>query len=433
MKLKHFLGLMLLGLAACEGVTAERIETWKGTQKGPLKIEQALQNTSLAPNIRALAAAALVDIGKPEKVDEVMVLLPAAERMEICKSLIDLHIKGMQSDKVPKVRDARDALFSIRLYVPADEKGRIDQVLLANIEKDLQDGRFSGGRHSLEKILSSIGVGAGPMLVKLFVDPRAPYKGLAELAVKVCDRASLEAAGNAFLKRIPEGSPMPPEMWNSLGILGGNPIATFLETKLLKGTAEESILAARALQQSRFPTLLPVVINIAASSKSKRDLRDEMFGVMEVIGGPEAERGLLQIIAGDKEDLVRYRAHEALLEIGKEKVIVQALEAFPVKATYLRQDVLDFLVKDIGKLGPKSKPQVLNALNSLSPLARMTAVLALGSPLPMNPKTFLGEAADAKVVAKLTGDKATIKGFPSGISVGTEAQRVAGLLLGKGL
>jgi hypothetical protein len=433
MKLKHFLCLMLLAMAACDRVTAERIETWKNTQKGPLKIEEALQNPGLTPNLRALAAAALVDLGKPEKVDEVMVLLPETERSEILKTLIDLYIRGMQSDKVPKVRDARDALFSVRGYAPADVKKKIDQALLVNIEKDLQNWRFSGGRHSLEKILSTIGSDAAPVLVKLFADPEAPYKGLAELAVKVCDPASLEAAGGAFLQRIQKGVPMPPDMWNSLGILGGNTIAEFLETKLLKGTTEETILAARALQQSRFPTLLPLAIQIAASAKSKRELRDEMFGVIEVIGGPEAEKGLLQIIAEDKEDLVRYRAHEALLEIGKEKVIVQALEAFPTKATYLRQDVLDFLVKDIGKLGPKSKPQVLNALNSPAPLARMTAVLALGSPLPMNPKAFLGEAADARIVAKLAVDKATIKGFPSGITVGTEAQRVAGLLQGKGL
>ena len=423
--------LCLVMLSSCESVTAERIESWKGTQKGPGKIEKALRNSDVSPALRAQAAAALVELGQPEKVDDIMATLPAASRWEIVKHLVDIHAKGMRQEDVNKARDARDALFSVRGYAPPDEKKRIDGLLMASVEKDLMAGRFSGGRHSLEKMLAAFGTASGPMLVKLFADPKAPFRGLAELAVKVCDAPTLEAAGTALLKRAPEGAPIPTEMWLALGTLGGSPVAEFLRNKFEKGSPEEAQLAGRALQQSRFPSVLPVALRIAGSAKARRELRDEAFGIVEKIGTPDAQRGLLRIIAEDRDEMVRYRAHEAVIAIGKEKAIVPALEAFPARNAYKREDVLDFLVKDITKLGPRAKPEVLAALSSPSPLARMTAILALGTPLPANPKANLGDASDAPAVLKLAGDKATIKGFPAGTTIGSEAQRVAGLLQGK--
>ena len=424
--------LCVLAFSACEGATSERIEAWKGTQKGPDKIEATLQSSSVAANLRAEAAAALVDIGRPEKVDEVMAALPAGERWEILKSLVEIHIKGMASPQLPKARDARDGLFSIRQYAPPEEQKRIDTVLLASIEKDLSEGRFTGGRHSLDKLLTAIGPPSGPMLVRLLGEPKAPYKGLADLLVKVCDEATRDKGGAALLGRIAPGHPVPNDMWLALGMLGGPTVTEFLSAKMQKGSSEEAIAAAKALQQSRFPSMLAPTLKLAGDAKANKELRGEAFGVIEKIGGPEALKGLLGIIAADKNDIVRYRAHEAALEVGKGDAIVPALQAFSGKLTFKREDVIDFLVKDISKIGVKAKPAVLAALASPAPLARMAAMLALEAPLPSNPKARLGSAEDAAAVAKLGDDQAKIKGFPPGVTVGTEAKRVALVLQGKG-
>lgn len=425
-------GLCLLGFAACESVTSEHIEAWKGTQKGPDKIESALQSSNTPANLRAEAAAALVDIGRPEKVDEIMAALPAGERWEILKTLVEIDIKGMASPQLPKARDARDALFSIRQYAPPEEQKRIDTALLASIEKDLSEGRFTGGRHSLDKLLTAIGPPSGPMLVRLLGQPRAPYKGLAELLVKVCDEPTRDKGGAALLGRITAGQAIPNDMWLSLGTLGGPTVTEFLSTKMQKGSPDEAIAAAKALQQSRFPTVLGLALKIAGDAKANKELRGEAFGVVEKVGGPEALKGLLRIIAEDGNDIVRYRAHEAALEVGKGDAIVPALQAFSGKLSFKREDVIDFLVKDISKIGPKAKPAVLAALTSPSPLARMTAILALEAPLPANAKVRLGSVKDAAAVAKLGDDKAKIKGFPPGMTVGSEAKRVALVLQGKG-
>jgi HEAT repeat protein len=432
--MRHFaaVSLFLVWGVACESTSSESINTWKGTQKGPDKIEAALRNASVPANLRAEAAAALVDIGRPEKVDEILSGLQASERWEILKPLVDLYLKGMASPQVPKARDARDGLFSVRQYTQPEDQKRIDTALLQSIEKDLSEGRFTGGRHSLDKMLSAIGPASGPMLVRLLGDPKAPYRGLAELLVKVCDEPTRDKGGAALLGRISGGRPIPNDMWISLGLLGGTTVTDFLATKMQKGTADEAIAAAKAMQQSRFPSQLALALKIAGDAKANKELRGEAFGVIEKIGGPEAEKGLLRIIAEDKDELVRYRAHEAALEVGKADAIIPALQAFSGKLSFKREDVVDFLVKDISKIGPKAKPQVLAALASPSALARMTAVLALEAPLPSNPKGHLGSAEDAAALAKLAEDKATLKGFPTGVTVGVEAKRVAALLQGKG-
>ena len=426
------IGLSLLGVVACESVNSEKIETWKGTQKGPDRIEEALRSSNVPAKLRAEAAAALVDIGRPEKVDEILTASEAGERWEILKTLVEIHIKGMASPQVPKAREARDGLFSVRQYAPPEEQKRIDTALLAAIEKDLAEGRFTGGRHSLDKMLSAIGPASGPMLVKLLGDPKTPYRGLAELLVKVCDEPTRDQGGAALLKRLSSGGVVPDDLWLALGLLGGPAVTDYLAGKMQKGSAAEAIAAAKALQQSRFPGVLPLALKIAADAKANRELRGEAFGVIEKIGGPEAENGLIRIIAEDKNDLVRYRAHEAAIEIGKSAAIVPALQAFSAKLSFKKEDVIDFLVKDISKVGPSAKPQVLAALESSSPLARMTAILALEAPLPATPKIRLGTAADAGVLLKLAGDTAKIKGFPAGATVGSEAKRVAALLQGQG-
>ncbi len=422
---------LLLALAACESVTSERIQTWKGTQKGPEKLETALSDGNVAANLRAEAAAALVDIGRPEKVDEIMAAMPAGQRWEILKTLVEIYIKGMSSPKLPKAREARDALFSVRPYAPPEERQRIDGVLLASIEKDLANGRFTGGRHSLEKILAAIGPASGPMLVKLLGEPKSPYKGLADLLVKVGDESTRDKGGAALLARISPGKEIPTDMWLALGLLGGPTVTSYLAGKMEKGSTEDAIAAAKALQQARFPTVLPLALKIAGDAKANKELREEAFGVIEKIGGPEAVKGLVHIIAHDKNDLVRYRAHEAALEAGKADAILPALQAFPGNLSFKREDVVDFLVKDISKLGATAKPQVLAALVSPSALARMTGILALEAPVASNPNGHLGGPEDAAALLKLADDKASIKGFPAGETVGAEAKRVASLLQGK--
>lgn len=420
--------VLCLAAGGCESVSPENIEKWKGTQKGPGKLKDALKSASVSPALRAEAAAALVAIGEADQVDLIVAELPQGERAEIARVLVPRFAQDMKGPDLGKARTARDALFSLRPHASPDDQRQIDAALLPSVEADLRAGRPAGGRHSHEKMLGAVGATAAPMLISLLEDPKVPFQAAAELLARIGDDASRERGGAALVKRAGALAEVPPVLWRTLGTLGGKAVLDFCVQRIEKGFERDAVAAAQALQQRREPSVLPVALRVAGDPRANKSVRDEMFGVVEKIGGAEAQQGLVAIIARDPEEMVRYRAYEAALAVGQAAAVVPALEAFPAKAAYKKEDVLDFLVKDIGKLGPAAKPAVLAALASPSPLARMTALLALEAPLPSDPRTRLGDAADAATVLKLAGDKGTVKGFPAGVTVGKEAARVADVL-----
>lgn len=417
-----------LAAAGCEGVSSENIARWKATQKGPAKLQEAIKDSSVAPKLRAEAAAALVEVGMADEVDQALAVVPPANRTEIVKNAVPLFVAGMSNPSLPKARAARDALFTVRPFAEPAEQQQIDAVLLPSIEKDLREGRISGGRHSVDKVLAGIGPAAAPMLVSLLEDPRVPFQGVVDALERVADPAARDRGGVALIKRALASSPIPLELWRALGTLGGKPATAFLVQKATTGPERDAVLATQALQQRRDPSLLPMALRLAGDGHTNKSVRDEMFGLVEKIGGPEAQQGLLRIIAGDPNETVRYRAYEAALAVGKGAAIAPALEAFPEKASYKKEDVVDFLVKDITKIGPEARPALASTLGSRSALARMTAVLAYEAPLPSDARRSLGGPADAGAVLKLAGDKGTVRGFPPGDTVGKEAARVAAIL-----
>src|SRR3954469_7574043 len=75
---------------ACAKPSSENIQLWKTTQKGPERLHDALADRTVAPRLRAEAAAALVDIGRADDSEALMAQIPAGERSEILKTLIPI-------------------------------------------------------------------------------------------------------------------------------------------------------------------------------------------------------------------------------------------------------------------------------------------------------------------------------------------------------
>jgi hypothetical protein len=429
--LMHRLVLALvctLLVGGCQGVSSESITQWKGTQKGPGKLQDAVKDSQVAPKLRAEAAAALVEIGMADEAEQALAAVPAAERWEIVKTFIPLEIAQMNDPSLPKARAGRDALFGVRAYAPPEEQKQIDAALLPSIEKDLREGRVSGGRHSVDKMLAAIGPAAAPMLVSLLEDPRVPFQGVVDALERVPDPAARERAGQALVKRATAATEVPLALWRAMGAIGSRAATSFLIQKAVTGGEKDAVAATQALQQHRDPSLLPMALRIAGDGKANKAVRDEMFGLVEKVGGLEAQRGLVKIIAADHDELVRYRAYEAAVAVGGAEAIAPALEAFPAGASYKKEDVADYLVKDITKLGPEAAKALARSLASPSALARMETVLAYEAPLASGAKKSLGGPAEAAALLKLAGDKGTVRGFPPGDTVGKEAARVAAIL-----
>ncbi len=406
--------------------SSENIAIWKTTEKGPERLHDALADHGVAPKLRAEAAVALVDIGRADEVDTILAAAPADDRAEITKFLEPAYEVAMKSqDPSPeKSLEYRDALFSLRGVAPADDQKRIDAALLPELEAELKAGKLRQGRHSLDKMLTAIGADSGAMLVRVLETPDVPFEQASELLAKVGDEATRERGATALVARAPKIQADPrykqhPDLfYRSLGRIGGPTAVKYLEAQVsrAKENEDQAVLATRALTERRDPAVLPFALKVASDPRADKAVRDEMFGVVEGIGGLEAEKGLLAIISSDKEEIVRYRAFESVLTARKADGIVPGLEAFPASATYKKLDVDDLLVKLIEKLGAPARPALTQALGSRVPLARMTAVMALGQ---------VGKAADAPALEKLAGDSSSVKGFPGGDTIGKEATEAA--------
>jgi HEAT repeat protein len=285
------------------------------------------------------------------------------------------------------------------------------------IEADLRSGSLRQGRHSLDKMLTAIGSDAGGMLARVLAEPSAPFPVAAELLGKVGDEAARDKGAAALLARAPKVKTADKvALFRALGTIGGPTAVKYLEAQVVGTDKEAAVNAVRALQVRRDPAVLAFALKMAADPKGDKAVRDEMFGVLETIGGLEAQKGLLGIISSDREEIVRYRAFESVITASKVDGIIPALEAFPAAAAYKKVDVDDLLVKLIEKLGQPARVELVKALDSHSPLARMTAVMTLEQ---------IGRAPDAAALEKLSGDSTQVKGFPTGDTIGKEAVRVA--------
>jgi HEAT repeat protein len=205
-------------------------------------------------------------------------------------------------------------------------------------------------------------------------------------------------------------------VYKALGGLGGPTAVKYLEDKVTSADKDDALLATRALGERRDPAALAFALKIAADPKADKTLRDEMFGVVEGIGGLDSEKGLIAIISSDKDEIVRYRAFESMLAARKAEGIQPGLEAFPASASYKKVDVDDLLVKLIEKQGQPARPALIKTLGSRAPLARMTAAMALEQ---------MGRAPDAPALEKIAGDTTPVKGFPAGETVGKQAAKAA--------
>jgi HEAT repeat protein len=407
-------------LGGCNKPTSDSIQLWKTTQKGPERLHDTLADHSVPPKLRAEAAVAMVDIGRAEEVDTVVAGLPADDRAEIAKTLIPSYEAALsaQGPTGQRVLDYRDALFSLRQSVPAEDQKHIDSILLPALENDLRAGKLRQGRHSLDKMLTAIGSDSGTMLVRV-LGTDAPYTAAADMLAKIGDEPTREKGATALIARVPRlktTDKRPDMVYKAIGAMGGPSAVKYLEEKVTGGDKEDAVLATRALGERRDGSVLPFALKIAADPKADKTVRDEMFGVVEGIGGLDAEKGLVGIISSDKDEIVRYRAFESILAARKADGIQPGLEAFPASGTYKKADVDDLLVKLIEKQGPAARPALVKTLGSRASLARMTAAMALEQ---------MGHAPDAQALEKLASDSTPVKGFPAGDTVGKQAAKAA--------
>jgi hypothetical protein len=340
--------------------------------------------------------------------------MPFEDRALVIPPIVPLVGRDLASADGERAGNAREVLFALRRQATTDEATRaIDGKLLPALERDLRTGRVDGGRHSVKEMLIAIGAPAAPLASRVLADAQAPFETAADVLDKVGDRAAREAGGAALVDRARGGAPLTPVFWKTLGALSGPRVIAFLQEKVERGTGGEALEAARTLGQMKSDrALLPFALKVARNPAAKPPVREEMLTLAQTLGGDEARKGLLEMIGGDPDPAYRYRAYRAVIKADA-KAIVPALETFSDKAKYEATTVREQLVAPLTTMGWPAREGIFKALESRSPLARLTAVWALEK---------VGFESDAKAVAKLVKDRGKVKGIST--TIGAEATRV---------
>jgi hypothetical protein len=419
---------LLLCLAAllCGGcqVTSEDITRWKGTEKGPGKLRAVLHDAEAAPELRAQAAVALIDIRRGDEVRAEIEALPESSRrpllQRILPALADVVQKGPPDVSPTRAQiEAKDALFRLRGLGSPEDRTLVDETLVAWTTADLI-GRMSAGSFGTEQIITTVGNRAQGALLAILSRATIDSPSLlpaASLLGRVGDREAKGHGAELLIKLLQPvlsgtgGKEVPPqrqvdEVLRSLGLLGGPAAGKFLADLAARGPVGQRGQALAALRETGDPVALDLALRIAWDRKEPGSLREAAFAYLEKVG-EIAVNGLCKIIAdprdpSDQGDVARFRAVEAALSAGGGAAIARVLDALPVEHAYGREDFISFIVHQITPLGSSALPQLREALKARSWVARSAALMALSE---------MGKIeADQAAILALAGDGEKLRG-----------------------
>lgn len=408
--------LLCVVVAAACAPKAEDIERWKGTQKGPGKLKDAVGNASLSAELRGQAVAALFEIGLGNDATTVLQKTAAAERAPIVAAAVPIFEKRLTGPD-PGSRDAKDALFSVREFADAALVPRIDKDLLDWLVKDLT-ARMSQGGHAGEKILLAIGAPAAKALAPLALPGSRELELVCSLLGRLPDVPSRELVADRLIAeaRRRGGGELPEPLLRAIAMVGTPRAGAFLSEVAESNRQGSRAAALIALMQSpadtRNDAVLASCLRVAGDKKAPGKAREAALNVAEKFG-PAAVPGLVRLLALP-EELLRWRAVEAAMLAGNEAAIEPVLLGLPV-GNYKPEDIDSYVVHDMRRLNEKAVPplKAVLAKADASWVAKVCAVRGLGA---------VGKAADGAALQPLVSDTTPLKGFAAGATLGKEAQ-----------
>jgi HEAT repeat protein len=399
----------VLGLWLCWSgcqATPEKINTWKGTQKGPGKLREVVQDGSAEPQLRGLAFAALVEIGMAQDAEHDLATAPPTARAAITHEaiapLLALLGESLQRPTTPTTsqRGAKDALFVLRGSAGDSDRAEIDRVLLKWTTLDLA-GRSMLGGESSEKILRAIGPTAAPALLP-FVRVGPDLVFAAKLIGELGDAETRNrAAGSLIALTKGDGRAASDPLLQAIGLIGGDEATQFLLQLAHTAATDTRAKALYALSQGKLSAgndkALAGALEIAADTKAPGQVREAAFDVAERLG-PAAVGALVKLLT-DHDSTVRWRAIEAALKAGGAAAIPRVLPALAEDRPVKSEDLDSYVVHDLTQIGRDGLPQLTALVQQAGAgLGRIAAIRALGR---------LGGASEAAVLARVAGDPAS--------------------------
>ncbi|MEO6953543.1 MAG: hypothetical protein ABI321_17200 [Polyangia bacterium] len=415
--------LFPLVFSAC-AATPEQIETWKGTQRGPDKLRAVVEDDGADPKLRALAAAALVEIGMGSDAQGELAKASGASKPTIVHELVTplaMLLGTSVTTAGPTTeaqRSAKDMLFVEREDAAPADRARIDELLLSWTTVDLS-ARASLGGQSSAKILTAIGAPAADRLVPL-VHLGPDLLGTAKLIGQLGNPGAQQKAVAQLVtaaRSAPVGiARVPDDVLSALASIGGDSATAFLLEVATRSEKPTRKAALFALSQGRPEPkrALAGALAIAADAHADPGVREAAFQVLDKLGPPTVE-GVMKMFH-DADSKVRFRAVHAAFLAGGVTTVDEVLAALPEDRPVPTADVDDFVVRDLVEMGDVVLPALAKATGSKTSLGRVAAIRAFGQ---------VGKARDAATLAPFLADTSTCATIRPPARIADEAKKAS--------
>ena len=414
--------LCLVGLA-CGRPDAAAVARWKTTPEAGPKLSGVIKDSGADLQIRAGAAAALVEVGLGEEMEAAVAGLDLGARASLIPAIAPKVAVLLDNPDAEKSGDARDALYALREQATtADARKTIEETLYPALVKDLRAGRARAGRYALLDMLVGIGAPVIPLLLPLLEDPAVPFATLVEALDKIGDAAGKEKAGDALVVRAGKMPTLPETFWPALATMAGKKAGDFLIAAVEKGEAPDVERAAKAMEKMppRTPGLSAFAVARAGALGTPASLREQMFLVAERDHSDENKKALLALIGSTPDAAIRDRAFRAVVKAAGGPAILEALEAYPPRARLTASELREQIVAPLSTMpGMDTRGPMFKAMDSKSPLARLVAIFVLEK---------MGFKSDADALKKLEKDTGAVPGLPPEDRVGASATRAIATL-----
>lgn len=449
-----FLGL-LLALAGCK-VAAEDIEYWKGTVKGPGKIQAVMLADKYPMELRTQAALALIAMERTDRdgtadLQAALGRLDEASRGSLIAGMVPGLEEAMKKDPKPdgsaspaQIR-AKDAAFLLITHAPPEVRSKLTLDVVNWYMEDF-NGRSLAGNYSAEQVIRALGSPAAKVLVK-GLNARMPQQALvkmAQLIGQLAEPAARKEAGERIvaIEREMEGKEFAAWVKESVvnqaqrsGIkLEGPRLETIVEANrdsfinegalpAMKWLADEPSVKSRLLElaavksktpagnQRRVAALaalenkvttsdLQYILELALDGTSPADVRDAAFDRVGDIKSAQALPSLWPLVASNENPRLRWRAGELVLAIGGPEVVSEFFGKLPSAGDYAQEELEGYATR-MGNMQPAPTQLVRDQLNASGWYNRVIAIRFFERK---------GGASDVEHLKQLMTDKASTKG-----------------------
>jgi hypothetical protein len=439
--------IAVLFLGSCK-VTLDKVEKWKRNGDAP-RLKKCLADKKQKMDVRIAAGLALFELGRYYGVEVMLQRVKersASESTGLADGIAAKLLGGLKGTGEDAIR-VKDGLFSVWASAGAETRTKIENELITWLMNNYASVA-KAGEHSAKKIFEIMGEKAGIQLARNLQLDNANLFEMATLVKKLAPADERDALVDRFAKTLTADARQQGHAQKlfAIGQLCGPKAVAFLQGLVLKGysyTIRRNAIIG--LRQCPHKSSLKVVFRLLGDllDKAMSDVNVELPGfkdrkpgiltqsyeLVEAVKAPKvAKAGLLRLVTAHgqkplKEEnqrrklLIRMKAGQYLIYLHKVEGLKMVLDKLPTEDEYPSGylGIVVYAIKEeFSKTGREVALQAVRAaLNSPSWVARIIAVETLA---------LMGNKnVDLPLLQKLANDKAKLKGWKVGATVGERA------------